>query len=301
MQFELEPDNFNQPDDDLLGDIRRVAAMVKPAGITKQLYDEHGRWCAATMRKRFGNWNDALRRAGIQPTKLVSIPIENVIEDIKSVAVSLGVNSLSKSDYTTHGKYSDSVIYRAFKSWADAARAAEINPAYEMQIALTDEICFEAIEAAWKRAGRQPRQSDVQKPDSLVSAHTITRRFGSWRNALEAFVTCVNKPDAANLTRTVRDTGTTKNIALTSEPSAIAQRSTPRTAGWRLRFLVMRRDSFRCLQCGKSPATDLSTVLVIDHITPWSKGGATIYENLRTLCEVCNGGRSNLDLHEATL
>ena len=45
MKFELDPDNYNRPDEELLDDLRRVAELVKPSGITKDLYNKHGRWC----------------------------------------------------------------------------------------------------------------------------------------------------------------------------------------------------------------------------------------------------------------
>jgi len=35
-------------------------------------------------------------------------------------------------------------------------------------------------------------------------------------------------------------------------------------------------------------------VLHIDHVTPWSKGGETEMDNLQTLCEPCNLGKSDL-------
>jgi 5-methylcytosine-specific restriction endonuclease McrA len=56
----------------------------------------------------------------------------------------------------------------------------------------------------------------------------------------------------------------------------------------------MRRDGFRCRHCGRSPATSPGTVLVIDHIVPWSQWGETEYDNLQTLCVECNGGKSDL-------
>ncbi len=37
-------------------------------------------------------------------------------------------------------------------------------------------------------------------------------------------------------------------------------------------------------------------MLVVDHVTPWDAGGATVTDNLQTLCETCNGGKSNLPL-----
>jgi 5-methylcytosine-specific restriction endonuclease McrA len=59
--------------------------------------------------------------------------------------------------------------------------------------------------------------------------------------------------------------------------------------------MVMRRDGFRCRQCGQSPATTPGTILVLDHIQPWSRGGETELENLQTLCEQCNAGKGSLE------
>jgi 5-methylcytosine-specific restriction endonuclease McrA len=60
-----------------------------------------------------------------------------------------------------------------------------------------------------------------------------------------------------------------------------------------LRYAVLKRDRFRCVLCGASPATDPACELELDHIRPYSKGGQTVLANLRTLCRRCNQGRSN--------
>ena len=52
----------------------------------------------------------------------------------------------------------------------------------------------------------------------------------------------------------------------------------------KLRYQVLKRDSFKCCACGASPAKDPAVELHIDHIVPWSKGGETTLENLQTLC-----------------
>jgi hypothetical protein len=295
MRFELEPDNIKQPDESLIADLRRVAALVQPAGITKARYNKYGRWCASTMQKRFGNWNEALSRAGIKPTKLVFISREDIIEDIKAVGRLLGTNTLTRMQYETNGHFSTGPIYRIFDDWPAAARAAGIEPAIELPD-VTDELCFETIETVWQRLGRQPRQKQVIKPEAKVSADTITRRFGSWRKALEAFVAFVNRIDDAETSDTTIEPEPVRSSDLTGEAVLAPRQTTSRTAGWKLRFLVMRRDNFRCRLCGKSPANDPTTVLVIDHITAWVKGGPTHYENLQTLCELCNGGKSDLAL-----
>ncbi|MCR4905479.1 MAG: HNH endonuclease [Clostridiales bacterium] len=56
-----------------------------------------------------------------------------------------------------------------------------------------------------------------------------------------------------------------------------------------LRYDVMKRDHFRCVLCGRTADDDIK--LHVDHIVPVAKGGKTVMENLRTLCEDCNRGK----------
>ena len=58
-----------------------------------------------------------------------------------------------------------------------------------------------------------------------------------------------------------------------------------------LRYDIMKRDGFRCVLCGRTSKDGIA--LHVDHILPVSKGGQTIPSNLRTLCDVCNLGKSD--------
>lgn len=49
-----------------------------------------------------------------------------------------------------------------------------------------------------------------------------------------------------------------------------------------LRWKVLRRDGYKCVECFRT------WDLTVDHIIPVSKGGATVYENLRAMCRPCN-------------
>lgn len=60
-----------------------------------------------------------------------------------------------------------------------------------------------------------------------------------------------------------------------------------------MRYDVLKRDHFRCQICGATQSDGVK--LHVDHIIPVSKGGMTRMENLRTLCEDCNLGKSNKD------
>jgi 5-methylcytosine-specific restriction endonuclease McrA len=82
---------------------------------------------------------------------------------------------------------------------------------------------------------------------------------------------------------------------LETKTEVAPRHKTKRDINWRLRFLVMRKDNFKCVACGRNPANDKEIILHVDHILAWDKGGETVYENLQTLCSVCNIGKSNLD------
>ena len=62
----------------------------------------------------------------------------------------------------------------------------------------------------------------------------------------------------------------------------------------RVRYEILRRDSYRCQLCGKAAADGVR--LHIDHKHAVSRGGTNQPENLWTLCEPCNLGKSDLSL-----
>jgi len=154
-----------------------------------------------------------------------------------------------------------------------------------------EEELFKNLEELWIALGRQPLYSEVTKnpeagkPISKFSVGAYEKRFGGWRKALEAFVAYINEDEGSSEDTPVFNSGEFE----------LPRPQTSRHINWRLRFIVMRRDNFKCKACGRTPATDPSVTLDVDHIKAWSKGGQTILENLQTLCTKCNIGKSNLD------
>ncbi|MBL8031892.1 MAG: HNH endonuclease, partial [Candidatus Doudnabacteria bacterium] len=114
---------------------------------------------------------------------------------------------------------------------------------------------------------------------------TYIRRFGGWHNALEKFVTYVNKEENTSPEEYIKGL----------EIELGAKHKTSRTINWHIRFIVMKRDNFKCKSCGRSLATDPSIILHVDHIKAWTNGGETVLENLQTLCSICNIGKSDLE------
>lgn len=217
-RYELEPLHRNTPDGEFLNDLRRVAELLGASTVTIKQYNEHGKFNASSLQRRFGSWHESLERAGLLKVRNVNV---------------------------------------------------------------SEEALFSNLVELWAHFGRQPRYAELTADTSRFSPDTYKRRYGGWRNALEAFVRWANAADLS---------------PPPSEQSGNdgAVHKTPRTINYRLRFLVMRRDSFKCRITGRSPATDPSVILEVDHIVPWERGGETVMENLQTLAKEINIGKSNL-------
>jgi hypothetical protein len=212
-----------------------------------------------------------------------NISEQELIDDLKKVAVELGKDMLANFEYKERGKYGVTTIIRRFGSWNKAIEKAGLQPVKTANH--KDEDFYNDIETVWIKLGRQPKWSEMEKPLSRFSGGSYQKRFGSWRIALDNFVKSINS----------QEVDTQQTLKGLNEISS--KHKTKRDINWRLRFLVMRRDNFKCVACGRNPATNPEIILHVDHIESWDKGGETVFENLQTLCSVCNIGKSNLNFN----
>jgi hypothetical protein len=273
----LHPYARNTPEAELLADLTRVARLLNSRSLTQAMYRQHGQFSPVTMFKRFGTWNAALKRAGLKASRNFNVPAKLVINDIRRVARRLKVTTLSGTQYVAHGRYCLPVIYRHFGNWQKAVEFAGLAPALCYRI--EDDDLFRNLLRMWNYLNRQPRSTELLPPLSQYGISPYQRRFGGFNNALRAFVDWKNQ-----------------NPGVLAAPisSPIFKHTTSRIVNHKLRYQVLLRDHFKCQACGRSPATDPAIVLEVDHKTPWSKGGETTVDNLQTLCDRCNGGKSNL-------
>jgi hypothetical protein len=207
-----------------------------------------------------------------------NVPDQELIDDLQKIAAKLESGTVSAAQYNLYGRFNSSTLTRRFSSWNASLVLAGLAATRVEK--LTEEELFANLVEVWAQIGRQPRHDDLNSQTSSVSVDTYKRRYGGWRKALEAFVLWANQSDVPP----------PRNL---SAPSP-KKHQTPRNINYRLRFLVMRRDNFRCRITGRSPATDPTVILEVDHIHPWEQGGETVLENLQTLAKEVNLGKSNL-------
>lgn len=290
----------NISDEDFLNDMRRVADMVHSQILTIETYNKYGKYHNSTISHRFGSWKEAISRAGLRTRhgSLKNINNDNVtneqlLQDLKMTANLLGLSSITCTQYDDYGKHGHQIIIARFKKWENALLKAGIEPT-GFHSKVTIEELLEDLERVWITLGRQPTATDIKKGVSHYSLNSYSRKFGSWRKALEYFVKYINNDNNCNVEELKPNDKTITSNAKDSEPN-IKLRRTNRDINLRLRFKVFQRDNFKCCICGRSPATTQGLELQVDHIKPWSKGGETTLENLQTLCRDCNLGKSNLE------
>jgi Homing endonuclease associated repeat/HNH endonuclease len=305
MKFELTDLRKQISDIEIINDLRSVANNLGKKSLKQRDYSKvnGAKYGIQTPTDRFGNWKSALEKAGLETEKSIhgieygeiSIREDLLIDSMVKVANKLNNPKFTAKDYDKHGQYSSRTILKRFGSWNKAKQKAnlEINRVYNT----TTEEYLQNILEMWTHLGRQPKYGEVTSPFSKYHVSSYERKFGSWGAALKEFIEYVNSEDNDEEIVDSDISLTPINIS-TDNPKEtqkeIKRKRTPRGINLRLRWTILKRDNFSCKKCGRSPAKDQSIILHVDHIIPWSKDGETVVDNLETLCEGCNLGKSNL-------
>ena len=184
-------------------------------------------------------------------------------------------------------------VRRRFGSWWAALRQAGLEIS-SLGRRYSDDDYFENLLAVWTHYGRQPTYGEMDQMPSSIPSGAYEAKWDTWTKALLAFLERVNSDtqDQTESPRVVEDARARPAARRRATPGRVKDVD-QHDIKLGLRYEVLKRDRFRCVLCGASPATHLGCVLHVDHIIPWSKGGKTIPENLRSLCEPCNLGKSD--------
>jgi hypothetical protein len=120
MRFELEPHHRDTPNDDLIGDLRRVANEVGTSSVTIDQYNERGRYYATTLTRRFGSWFKALELAGLPRTRNLNISDEELFENLVEVWTKIGIQPKYSHLTKEISRYSSGTYENRFGTWRQA-------------------------------------------------------------------------------------------------------------------------------------------------------------------------------------
>jgi len=284
-RFELEK-LTSYDDQSLINEIRRVAALIPDSKFGSIKYDTLGKVHSSTLRVRFGTWRQVLAAAGLEnrfDESKEPWSREKIIERLQSIAQQTGRKNVTQAELASNNGPTQRPVIRVFGSYRKALEAAGLSQ-NRSGVRYTDEECYENLLALWTVLGRQPNYAELKSEPSTVGPKAYVLRWGSWRKALQAFIDRVNQdvPPETEQAET-HDTPVVDEIKI---------KRTSRDIPLGLRYTVLKRDRFRCVLDGRSPATHPVT-LHVDHIKAWANGGETVLENLRSLCSDCNLGKGS--------
>lgn len=112
---------------------------------------------------------------------------DEILNDIKNVAETLGVDYISISTYKKYGKYSQTAIQHHFGTWKNAVSKvglrSERNP-NELKLISDEEYCQDLQKVA-NLINSDTVPYEAYKKYGRFSAEHICHRFGKWNTALQ--------------------------------------------------------------------------------------------------------------------
>jgi len=238
----------------MISEIQRIARLLGSELMSRsQFRGSGGRMNPETIARRFGDWETAVKSAGLKPAQ--------------------------KSKPYTVDDYFDNLL----TVWTYYGRQPKHGDMDEPPSCITAGA-YEYKFGTWRKA----LLSFIKKVNS--DSHS-SQKLETHENRKGEDQTCFSAPNDGDLAhQTNAKSGFSRGVAASALGKAHSKGTRSLTIG--MRYDVLRRDRFRCALCGASPATDPACQLHVDHIVPCSKGGQTTLDNLRALCSRCNVGKA---------
>jgi hypothetical protein len=108
---------------------------------------------------------------------------EGVLEEIRRVAALVSDQRLSKRVFNSFAKIKSSAVERRFGSWSEATRRAGLSDALPVY---SDSEIIEDLKCVSELSPNEPFTSAFYSTHGQYSRSYIKRRFGGWREALDA-------------------------------------------------------------------------------------------------------------------
>ena len=174
MKFELDR-LIDYNDDEILAEMRRVGELVPEGAFSRRVFEEHSRVASRTVRRRFGTWEAALKRAGMGQrysgkavTEKQLRPVgrqmtnDELVAQLQVIARKVGRDTITQVDVDEHGRIGSTIFGRRFGSWPNALQRAGLQAARSGQ-RFTDDELFENLLAVWTFHGRPPTHDEMRE------------------------------------------------------------------------------------------------------------------------------------------
>jgi hypothetical protein len=236
--------------------------------------ERKGPYTASPYKRAFGNWNQALRQAGLEVNYARDVSEEDLLAELKRFAKKLG-HVPRTHEMRDQGNWSRGIYQKRFGSWNKALLAAGFETNQRSGIP-QEELLAELRELA-DELGHPPTTDEMHNHGKFTTA-PYHRVFGTWRKALQA-----------------ADPG------LLDEYQQTDSESIPFGSNWsQIRKEIIARDNESCLRCGMDRERHRERFgrdLPVHHRIPRRRfyndpdrtvDDADVPNNLLTLCIPCH-------------
>ena len=110
-------------DEELIADLRRVALTLGTEAVSFRHYASEGTYAAQTQAERFGSWNKALLRAGLDVLQRHDIPDEELFENVLTLWQHYGRQPRSRELASNPSCISAGRYAYRFGSWMKALKS----------------------------------------------------------------------------------------------------------------------------------------------------------------------------------
>jgi hypothetical protein len=220
---------------------------------------------------------------------------ERVIAQLLKVAEATQYHEFRQKDFEALADISRHPVIATFGSWPAALhelreilrlQGKDLKPRSRARI--PDADLFQEMRRVWSALRHRPSRYEWESAFPKYSYETYKNRFGGWQSACLQFL----EHQMGEEIQLVEESPSSMNPSHTNDSDVPERVIRRRNVPLNLRLNVLKRDGFRCVLCGRSPAIEHGVVLHLDHVHPFSMGGESTADNLRTLCEACNLGKS---------
>jgi len=209
-----------------------------------------------------------------------------IIGELKRIAELVGYRRFTRHEFDKLSSLcKGSVVLSRFKTWKIALEATGLSLRPHKKTRkdkIPKEDLIRELARIWSQLGHRPSKTEWDNSDARYSYTTYKTRFGGWVNACMALV-------EGNAEFESSTSQSNQSVETISETPKEKSRNVP----LKMRLAVLKRDDYKCVLCGRSPAMNAGVTLHIDHIVPYANGGETVKDNLRTLCAECKWGKGN--------
>jgi hypothetical protein len=207
--------------------------------------------------------------------KRIKLSDDELLSSVKKYAEKVNYRYFPSTDYDKWKEKTghSSTIIERFGSWKKVLLLLGIEGGREHY---TPEQLIENLENVWRHLGFSPGKRQIGKYGQKISESPYKQIWGSVRSACQILAK-------------YHEGKITKEELLKGSTSSNARRPIP----LKIRWEVLKRDNYKCVKCGRSPSSDHTVQLQVDHKDPATKSSLVEADDLQTLCWDCNQGKKD--------